>query len=132
MYPISPIFADYIKRRDKTYKVKALIDGVEYTSANIVEFEIENVLAAADEFEIGTAIPSKLILKLRLPDAIKPNAKVIPYLALSLESMTWLDAKYPWQDMHIPWSSGTTEWLPLGEFYIDSREKINDVWTYTC
>lgn len=132
MYPISPIFADYIKRRDKTYKVKALIDGVEYTSANIVEFEIENILAAADEFEIGTAIPSKLIMKLRLPDAIKPNAKVIPYLALSLESMTWLDAKYPWQDMHIPWATGMTEWLPLGEFYIDSREKINDVWTYTC
>lgn len=132
MYPISPIFADYIKRRDKTYKVKALIDGVEYTSSSIVEFEIENILAAADEFEIGTAIPSKLIMKLRLPDAIPANAQVIPYLALSLESMTWLDAKYPWQDMHIPWASGMTEWLPLGEFYIDSREKINDVWTYTC
>ncbi|WP_019636119.1 hypothetical protein [Paenibacillus fonticola] len=132
MYPISPIFADYIKRLDKTYKVKALINGVEYSSADIVEFEIENILAAGDEFEIGTAIPSKLIMKLRLPDAIKPNAQVIPYLALSLESMTWLDAKYPWQDMHIPWASGMTEWLPLGEFYIDSREKINDVWTYTC
>ncbi|MNO51257.1 Fibronectin type III protein [compost metagenome] len=132
MYPISPIFSDYIKRQDKTYKVMVLIDGTEYSNASIVDFSIENVLAAGDEFEVGTAIPSKLIIKLRLPDPIRPNAKVIPYLALSLEGMTWLDAEYPWQDMHIPWASGATEWLPLGEFYVDSREKINDVWTYTC
>ncbi|NGP62759.1 hypothetical protein FLT15_31860, partial [Paenibacillus thiaminolyticus] len=51
MYPISPIFADYLKRHDKQYIVKAIIDGQEYTSANIVEFTIENILAAADEFK---------------------------------------------------------------------------------
>lgn len=132
MYPISPIFNDYIKRRDKTYKVKALIDGAEYTSASIVEFSVENLLAAADEFEVGTAIPSKLTIKLRLPDPIPANAQVIPYLALSLESMSWVEATYPWDEMAVPWVSGATEWLPLGEFYIDSREKINDVWTYVC
>ncbi|BFH16498.1 hypothetical protein J6TS7_31030 [Paenibacillus dendritiformis] len=132
MYPISPIFADYLKRHDKQYIVKAIIDGQEYTSANIVDFTIENILAAADEFEIGTAIPSKLTMKLRLPEAIRPNAQVKPYIALSLESMSWLDAEYPWLEMHIPWEAGATEWLPLGEFYIDSREKINEVWTYVC
>lgn len=132
MYPISPIFADYIRRLDKMYKVKALIAGTEYTSSSIVEFSVENILAAGEEFEIGTAIPSKLTLKLRLPDAIPANAQVIPYLALSLEGMTWLDAEYPWQDMSVPWISGGTEWLPMGEFYVDNREKVNDVWTYTC
>ncbi|MNO44242.1 Fibronectin type III protein [compost metagenome] len=132
MYTISPIFTDYIKRRDKNYKAKALIAGIEYTNSSIVDFTVENILAASDEFEIGTAIPSKLTIKLRLPDPIPDNAQVIPYLALSLEGMTWLDAEYPWQDMNIPWTSGATEWLPLGEFYVDSREKINDVWTYTC
>ncbi|MGG1878256.1 hypothetical protein ABDI30_11900 [Paenibacillus cisolokensis] len=132
MYPISPIFNDYLKRHDRHFIVKCLIDGVEYTSANIVDFSIENILAAGEEFEIGTAIPSKLTLKLRLPDAIRPNAQVIPYIGLSLDGMTWLEAEYPWQDMHIPWVAGSTEWLPLGEFYIDSREKINEVWTYVC
>lgn len=132
MYPISPIYADYLKRHDKQFIVKAVIDGTEYTSAQIVEFSIENLLAAADEFELGTAIPSKLILKLRLPDPIRENAKVVPYLSLSLESMSWQEAEYPWEEMHIPWISGATEWMPLGEYYIDSREKINDVWTYTC
>lgn len=132
MYPISPIFVDHLKRHDKQFLVKALIDGVEYTSGNIVEFSIENLLAAGDEFEVGTAIPSKLTLKLRLPDAIRPNAQIIPFLALSLEGMTWLEAEYPWETMAVPWVSGGTEWLPLGEFYVDSREKINEVWTYVC
>lgn len=132
MYSISPIFTDSIRRLDKTYKVKALIAGTEYTGSSIVEFSVEDILAAGDEFEIGTAIPSKLTIKLRLPDPIPSNAQVIPYLALSLDGMSWADAKYPWQDMNIPWASGMTEWLPLGEFYVDNREKINDVWTYTC
>ncbi|MCM3041720.1 polymer-forming cytoskeletal protein [Paenibacillus motobuensis] len=46
--------------------------------------------------------------------------------------MSWLEAEYPWETMNIPWVAGATEWLPLGEFYIDTREKINDVWTHTC
>lgn len=132
MYPISPIYADYLKQHDRQFVVKAVIDGTEYTSAQIVDFSIENLLAAGDEFELGTAIPSKLILKLRLPDPIRANAKVVPYLSLSLEHMSWLEAEYPWETMNIPWVAGATEWLPLGEFYIDTREKINDVWTYTC
>ncbi|MFW5436361.1 hypothetical protein [Paenibacillus apiarius] len=132
MYPISSIFADYLKRHDKQFIVKAIIDGVEYSSASIVEFSIENIMAAGDEFEIGTAIPSKLTIKLRLPEAIRPNAQVKPYMALSLDGMSWFDAEYPWLDMNIPWVAGATEWLPLGEFYIDSREKVNEVWTYVC
>ncbi|WP_068779667.1 polymer-forming cytoskeletal protein [Paenibacillus sp. GM2] len=132
MYPISPIFADYIKRHDRQFIVKVVIDGTEYTSAQIVEFSLNHLLAGGDNFELGTAIPSDLTLKLRLPDPIRPNAKVVPYLALSLESMSWLEAEYPWESMDIPWISGATEWLPLGEFYIDTRQKINDVWTYTC
>ncbi|NWL90018.1 hypothetical protein DMN77_20925 [Paenibacillus sp. 79R4] len=132
MYPISPIYADYLKRHDRQFIVKVVIDGTEYTSAQIVEFSLNHLLAGGDDFELGTAIPSDLTLKLRLPDPIRPNAKVVPYLALSLESMSWLEAEYPWESMDIPWVAGATEWLPLGEFYIDTREKINDVWTYAC
>src|SRR5690606_1376096 len=27
---------------------------------------------------------------------------------------------------------GHTDWMPLGEFYVDTREQVNDVWVYTC
>ncbi|BFH60753.1 hypothetical protein [Paenibacillus azoreducens] len=132
MYPISPLYADYLKRLDREFLVKVKINGEDYTNASIVEFSIENNLTLSEGFEIGTAIPSKLTIKLRVKNEIPANAKVIPYLALSLEGMTWLEAVYPWQDMDIPWAAAATEWMPLGEFYVDNREKINDVWTFTC
>lgn len=132
MYPISPLYADYLKRHEREFLIKAIINGEEYTNAEIVEFSIENSLTLSDGFEIGTAIPNKLIIKLRSKNEIPANARIVPYLAISTEGLTWDQAIYPWQDMQIPWTGGSTEWLPLGEFFVDSREKINDVWTYTC
>ncbi|MGN7167962.1 hypothetical protein ACTHSJ_19050 [Paenibacillus cellulositrophicus] len=132
MYPISPLYADYLKGHDREFIIKAIINGEEYTSAAIVEFSIENSLTLSEGFEIGTAIPNKLTIKLRVKTEIPANARIVPYLAISTEGLSWDQAIYPWQEMNIPWTGGSTEWLPLGEFFVDSREKINDVWTFTC
>ncbi|MEF2969232.1 hypothetical protein V3851_26010 [Paenibacillus sp. M1] len=132
MYPISALYSDYLKRHDREFLIKAIVNGVEYTNAQIVDFSIENSLTLSDGFEIGTAIPSKLIIKLRLKSEIPSNAKIIPYLALSTEGLTWDQAAYPWQEMNVPWDGGSTEWLPLGEFFVDSREKVNNIWTFVC
>lgn len=132
MYPISPIFADLLKRRDREWDVKAVIADVEYGNRVIVDFVIENSLALGDEFEIGSSILSKLTITLRTNEEIAPNAKVIPYLSLSLGNIAWEDATFAWQDGAWPWVGGSTGWLPLGEFYIDSRERVNEVWVYTC
>lgn len=132
MYPISPLYADYLKGHDREFIIKANINGEEYTSAAIVEFSIENSLTLSEGFEVGTAIPNKLTIKLRVKTEIPANARIVPYLAISTEGLSWDQAIYPWQEMNIPWTGGSTEWLPLGEFFVDSREKINDVWTFTC
>ncbi|MGG3840759.1 hypothetical protein ABEV00_27520 [Paenibacillus thiaminolyticus] len=132
MYPISPLYSDYLRRHDREFLVRADINGETYTNATIVDFSIENNLSMSEGFEIGTAIPSKLTLSMRLKETIPANARIKLYLALSLEGMTWNDAAYPWESMNIPWEAGATEWLPLGEFYVDSREKINDIWRFTC
>jgi hypothetical protein len=132
MYPISQTFAEYLKRHDREFLVKADIAGTEYGNNVIVDFTIENSLTLSDEFEIGTTILSKLTIKLRTPDAVPANARITPYLALSLSGMTWLDADMPWDDAIFPWAGGATEWMPLGEFYVDGREKVNDTWVYTC
>lgn len=132
MYPISPLYADYLKRHDREFLVRALVNGEEYTNASIVDFQIENSLTLSDGFEIGNAIPSKLTIKLRLKSEIPANARIVPYLALSMDGLTWDQAVYPWQDMNISWVGGSTEWLPLGEFFVDSREKINDIWSFVC
>lgn len=132
MYPISPLYTDYLRRPDREFIVKALVQSEEYDSSKIVDFSIENSLSLNDGFEIGTAIPSKLTIRLRTNEIIPANARIVPYLSLSMAGMTWLQAQYPWQDMHVSWTGDGTDWLPLGEFFVDGREKVNDVWTFIC
>lgn len=132
MFPISPIYADYLKRPDREFIVKAAVGNEEYDNSKIVDFSIENSLSLTDGFQVGTAIPSKLTIKLRTNEVIPANARIVPYLSLSMRGMTWLQAQYPWQDMHISWTGTGTDWLPLGEFFVDDRERVNDVWTFTC
>lgn len=114
MYPISDLYKQYLASRSREWLVKVEIDSVEYGASEIVDFTVENSILPADEFTIGTAIVSQLTLRLRTEDDIPANAQVIPYLAMT-------------------GSGGDTEWLPLGEFYIDRRELINDrLWQFTC
>ncbi|OPG94091.1 hypothetical protein B2I21_33000 [Chryseobacterium mucoviscidosis] len=132
MFPISPLYKDYLRRPDREFIVKALVGSEEYDSSRIVDFSIENSLSLTEGFEIGTSIPSKLTIKLRTNEIIPANARIVPYLSLSLAGLTWLEAQYPWKDMNLTWTGSGTDWLPLGEFFVDDREKINDVWTFTC
>ncbi|ASA22313.1 hypothetical protein [Paenibacillus donghaensis] len=132
MYPISPLYADYLRRLDREFIVKATVHGEEYDSSKIVDFTIENSLSLSSGFEIGNAIPSKLIIKLRTNETIPANARIVPYLSLTTAGLTWLEATYPWLDTHVPWTGTGTDWMPLGEFFVDGREKVNDVWTFTC
>lgn len=132
MYPISPLFAELLRRPDREFKVKANVNGQEYDDAKIVDFSIENSITSLDGFEVGTAIPSTLTITLRTTDEFPSNAKIIPYVGLYTSSLTWEETKIPWNQMNVPWDGSGTDWLPLGEFYVDSREKINGVWTFTC
>lgn len=132
MYPISPLYADFLRKPDREFDVRVNINGKEYDNRTIVDFVIENDISNMNEFTIGTAIPSKLVITLRTFDEIPANAKFIPYVSLSTASLTWKETVYPWNQMNVPWIGGHTDWLPLGEFYVDSREKVHDVWTFTC
>src|SRR5690349_16714082 len=116
MFPISPLYKDYLRRPDREFIVKALVGSEEYDSSRIVDFSIENSLSLTEGFEIGTSIPSKLTIKLRTNEIIPANARIVPCLSLSLAGLTWLEAQYPWKDMNLTWTGSGTDWLPLGEF----------------
>ena len=132
MYTISSLYDEYLRRLDREFLVKAVIDGVDYGNTTIVNFTVENSLTLSEEFELGTAILSKLTISLRTQDNIPANAKIVPYVALSLNNMRWIDGHMTWDGATWPWTGNVTEWMPLGEFYVDRRERINDVWEYTC
>jgi hypothetical protein len=110
----------------RNWHIKADINGVEYGRDKIIDFEIEESLVSGDEFEIGTAIVSKLVIRLRTNAEIPTNAKVVPYVALSADGITDISGIDDY--LH----DGMTDWVPLGEFYVDTREKINNTWEYTC
>ncbi|WMT42854.1 hypothetical protein RE628_11520 [Paenibacillus sp. D2_2] len=120
-----------MRQPDREFKVKAVIDGDEYGNRQIVDFKIDNSIAS-DGFEIGTAIPSTLTINIRTTKEIKSNSKVIPYIALSTSNLTWEQIEIPWNQVDVPWNGSGTNWLPLGEFFVDKRERINNVWTFTC
>lgn len=133
MLTISPVFNDFLRRRAREWLLKVDINGVEYGPRQVVDIQIENDIVPGSEFELGTAIISRCVLRLRTVDTIPPNAKVIPYVALSLEGLTWEEANYAWQDADFAWDGSTgTDWLPLGTFFIDNRRQQNKVWTFEC
>jgi hypothetical protein len=139
MYPISQLYDQYLKERARQWAVKLDIAGTEYGMDSIIDFSVENNLTPSDDFEIGTAIPSKLVLRLKTANVIPPNARVMPYVALILPpeldgaNAAWQDADIAWQDADFPWQGAITEYMPLGEFFVDKREKIGqDTWELVC
>lgn len=138
MYAISDLFTEYLQSRSRDWLVKVSINGTEYGSGSIVDFVIENNLTSEEEFRLGTAIISKCTLRLKTSSVIASNAKVVPSVALQLPASldgantAWQDAMDTWATADYPWNGAVTEWLPLGEFYVDRREQVNDVWVFTC
>lgn len=138
MYPISALYDEYLQRRSREWLIKVDIAGTEYGSNVIVDLVVDNSLSGGQEFELGTAILSKLTLRLKTNDVIPTNARVVPYVALQLPpdmdgaNIAWQDADIAWEDADFPWQGAVTEWLPLGEFFVDKREQVKDIWTFTC
>lgn len=113
MITVSNLFKDYVKQSSREFEARVTIGEALYDKTHIVEFMIDDSLVPSDDFTIGTVISSKLILKIKTNDTIPSNAKIIPEIRL-------LGAE------------GPTEWVVLGNFYIDSRKESNGVWEFTC
>lgn len=133
MYPISALYDKYLRKSGRdAFVTKVEVNGLEFDNASLVDFEIENSLTINEEFMIGTTTFSKLTIRIRTPQDIPQGAKIKPYISLGQEGLTWEEATIAWQDFNVPWNNGQAEWLPLGEFYVDQRETINNVWTLIC
>lgn len=132
MYPVSPSIENWLRKRAREFLVMATVNDVEYHDDVLLDFSIENSLSLSDELELGTVIPNKLTIRFRTQQEFAPNAKIVPFIALSADNLTWAEADIAWGDAVFPWEGGHTEWMPMGEFYIDNRTEDRGVWTYTC
>ncbi|HQE49841.1 MAG TPA: hypothetical protein PKV93_10895 [Fervidobacterium sp.] len=113
MYSTSQKYKNYITSSNREFEVRAIIGEVIYDSDEVVEFTIDDMITGSDELTLGTVIPAKLSIKLKTTDTISTNAKIAPQIRLN-------------------GPDGYTEWIPMGEFYIDSRQYQNGVWTFSC
>lgn len=113
MLATSQKYKDYITAPNREFEARAIIDGVIYGSDKVVEFAVEDMITGADELTIGTVIPTKLSIQLKTTDVVPSNAKIVPEIRLN-------------------GSQGYTEWISMGEFYIDSRKYQNGVWSFEC
>jgi len=113
MYTVSELFKTYIVQPDRTFETKALVGTTTYDNTKVVEFDTEDSVVPSEDFSIGNVIPSKLTITIKTTDSIATNAKITPSVRLY-------------------GASGWTEWVPLGSYYIDSRNHQNDVWKFVC
>lgn len=113
MYTISEKFENYLLARNRRFLVKASVNGVEYGNDKIVDFSIKTSITTSEEFELGSVVASQLTLKIKTLSSVPANALIVPYIAMT-------------------GSTGPTEWLPLGHFYVDTREKNGGVQTFVC
>lgn len=129
MFPITPALEHFLGLRDQEWAVKVEIDGVEYGNDSIIDFEIQNDIISSDEFQVGQVIVPRLTLTMRTRDKFPASAKIVPFVGAAL---SWMNAYYPWEESHWPWTTEVAEWFPLGEFYIDTRENVDDVQVLVC
>lgn len=113
MITTSDLYKSYVELANRELEAQAIIGGVVYGSDEVVEFTVEDMIAGGDELTIGTVIPAKLSMQLKTTSVISTNAKIVPEIRLN-------------------GSEGYTEWIPMGEFYIDSRKYQNGVWSFEC
>lgn len=113
MYNVSESFKTCSAAADRQMEIKATIDSVAYTNAEIIEFDIEDALVAGDDFTLGSVVSSKLSISVKTTNTIASNAPVIPEVRF-YNGTTW------------------TEWLKLGTYYIDSRTINLGVYKFEC
>ncbi len=113
MITTSQTYKDYIDLPNREFEVRATIDTIVFDSDEVVEFSVEDMIIGSDEMAIGTVIPAKLNIQLKTTSVIADNAKIVPEIRLN-------------------GASGYTEWISMGEFYVDLRKYQNGIWSFEC
>lgn len=113
MYSVSSLFKKYITQSDRQFEIKALVVNITYDNTKVIDIEIDDSLILSEEFTIGTVVSSHMTISIRTSDVIASNAKIIPYVRLN-----GID--------------GYSEWIKLGEFYVDTRNYQNGVSIFSC
>lgn len=108
MYDVSATWMTLIADQNRTFETKVAINGVEYGQSQIMSLAIERRMFSAEYPVVGACLSAEIRLSMLKPGAVIPRmASIIPYSRVT---------------------NGTTtsEWIPQGTFYIDTRDTTNN------
>lgn len=113
MFDTSQLFRDYMAKYERQFECRVSVDGTVYGISEIISLEVEDSIASNEELELGAVIASKLTISIRTLNTISDNSQVLP-------------------EIRMLGDSGSTEWIPLGVFYIYSSSYQGGVWSITA
>lgn len=130
MLTVSNQFKNAFRDPRRSVEFKAVVNGVEYGPNQIVELTIRDSLQPSSSFMLGTVVSSELSISLRTPDELSVNAEIRLYLRAA--NLIWDMATLSWITADTPWNDASSESIPYGVYYVDTRRQVGSYWQYTC
>ena len=104
MYTVSALWGTLIADPEHYFITKVSINGTEYTQDKIFSMSVEQRMFTGSQPGVGGCLSGELKLRMLAPTATIPRmAEIIPYVCVTNGSQT-------------------SEWIPQGHYFIDTRE----------
>ena len=104
MYTVSALWGTLIADPEHYFITKVSINGTEYTQDKIFSMSVEQRMFTGSQPGVGGCLSGELKLRMLAPIATIPRmAEIIPYVCVTNGSQT-------------------SEWIPQGHYFIDTRE----------
>lgn len=104
MYSVSNLWDSIITTHGHVFETKVAINGVDYDQTKIVSMNITREIFAENHPDVGACLSAEITLSMLMPSETIPRmASIQPFVRVKDDTRT-------------------SEWIPQGMFYIDTRE----------
>ena len=104
MYTVSQTWQTLVSKDQHWFETQVVINGVTYAQSQIMELTVDYRVFAEEQPGVGGCLSGELNLRMLAPSANIPRmAEIEPYIRVTD-------------------GTSTSEWVPQGKFWIDTRE----------
>lgn len=119
MYTVSALYNEILANANRRFQTRVRINGVDYGENQLSSVKARYLVFGSEQPVVGGCLSAELEIKMIMPTATIPRmAKIQPYVRVTDGTQT-------------------SEWIPQGVFYIDTRETTHnddglDILTLHC
>lgn len=108
MYDVSVTWLTIMADPLHWYETKVVINGVTYSESQIMDMSVDYRAFTGEQPSVGGCLSGEITIRMLTPSATVPRmAKIEPFARVTNGTLT-------------------SEWIPQGVFYIDTREQSNN------